>query len=90
MSKTTHYVIICDYALADSRNIVGEGITVSSVQHSREDAIKKLAEIVEDDRAYANAQGWIIHEDSETEFDAGESGMYLSNHAHFFISEVRG
>ena len=80
-----HYVILCDWAV---ENQGAQGINVSGVAHSLNEAKEIFAKAVVDEKKYAEENGWKIYVDSDVEFDAGEDGYYASEHAHFYIEEV--
>lgn len=78
-----HYVILCDWAINDA-----EGVSITAVAHSLEEAKEIFAEKVVDEKKYAEDNNWEIFIDTDTCFDAGEMGYYASEHAHFYIQEV--
>ena len=78
-----HYVILCDWAVNDA-----EGVSITAVAHTFEEAKKIFAKAVIDEKKYAEENGWEVFEDTDTVFDAGESGFYAAEHAHFYIQEV--
>ena len=78
-----HYVILCDWAANDA-----EDVSITAVAHTLEEAKEIFAKAVVDEKKYAEENGWEIFEDSDIEFDAGESGFYAAEHAHFYIVEV--
>ena len=80
-----HYVILCDWAMD---NIDAEGVEITAVAHSMEEAKEIFAQKVVDEKKYAKDHGWEIYTDTDTEFDAGESGFYASEHTHFYIQVV--
>ena len=78
-----HYVILCDWAMRDA-----DGVSITAVAHSLEEAKEIFAQAVVDEKKYAEENGWMIYEDSDICFDAGEDGFYAAEHAHFYIEEV--
>lgn len=78
-----HYVVLCDWAMNDS-----EGVDITGVAHSLEEAKEIFAKTVVDEKKYAEDHDWEIYEDLDVCFDAGESGYYASEHVHFYIQEV--
>lgn len=82
-----HYVVLYDWSVENK--FIANGIEVVGVAHSLEEAKKMLAEAATDEKAYAEKYEWEIFEDSDVEFDAGESGNYDAEHAHYFIKEVK-
>jgi hypothetical protein len=78
-----HYVILSDWAVNDA-----EGVDITAVAHTLEEAKAIFAEKVVDEKKYAEENGWEIFEDTDVEFDAGEEGFYAAEHAHFYIQEV--
>lgn len=81
-----HYVVMCDWAISDS--FVNTGVDIAGIAHSLEEAKEIFAKAVVDEKQYAKEHNWIIYEDSDVEFDAGEEDNYTEEHAHFFIQEV--
>ena len=81
-----HFVVMCDWAISNS--FVSYGVDITGVAHSLEEAKEIFAKAVVDEKKYAEDNGWIIYEDSDAEFDAGEEGNYTEEHAHFYIQEV--
>lgn len=78
-----HYVILCDWAMNDA-----EGVDITAVAHTLEEAKAIFAEKVVDEKKYAEENSWEIFEDTDVVFDAGEEGYYAAEHAHFYIQEV--
>lgn len=78
-----HYVVLCDWAINDT-----EGVSITAVAHSLEEAKEIFAEKVVDEKKYAEDNCWEIFENTDIEFDAGEEGYYATEHAHFYIQEV--
>ena len=78
-----HYVVLCDWATNDA-----EGVDITAVAHSLEEAKEIFAKAVVDERKYAEEHGWEIFDDTDRCFDAGEGGFYAVEHAHFYIQGV--
>ena len=78
-----HYVVLCDWAVNDA-----EGVNITGVAHSLEEAKEIFAKAVVDEKKYAEDNGWEIYEDLDVCFDAGEDGYYATEHAIFYIEEV--
>lgn len=78
-----HYVILCDWAANDT-----EGVDITGVAHSLEEAKEIFAKAVVGEKKYAEENGWEIFTDIDVEFDAGEEGYYAAEHARFYIQEV--
>ena len=82
----THYVVMCDWAISGS--FIDSGVDITGIAHSLDEAKEIFAKAVIDEKKYAEEHNFTIYEDSEVEFDAGEEGNYIEEHAHFFIREV--
>ena len=80
-----HYIVIFDWA---AEKLCSNGIEISGVAHSMEEAKEILASASADEREYAKEHGYTVYADTDVEFDAGEDGYYVSEHAHFYIQEV--
>lgn len=80
-----HYVILFDWAVD---NTCESGIEVVAVAHTLEEAKAIFAERIADEKKYAKENGYEIFADTDSDFDAGESGYYAAEHAHFYIQEV--
>lgn len=78
-----HYVILSDWAMNDA-----EGVDITAVTHTLEEAKEIFAKVVVDEKKYAEENDWEIFEDTDVEFDAGEEGYYAAEHARFYIQEV--
>lgn len=78
-----HWVILCDWAINDA-----EGVDITAVTHSLEEAKAIFAKVVVDEKKYAEDHGWEIFVDTDRCFDAGEEGFYAVEHTHFYIQEV--
>ena len=79
----THFVVVLEWAAEYEC-----GSTVLGVTHSLEDAKKIFNGTVEEEREYAAEHEWIIYDDLDTVFEAGEEGRYISNHTNVYIQEV--
>lgn len=78
-----HYVVLCDWAMNDA-----EGVDITGVAHSLEEAKEIFAKAVVDEKKYAEDNNWVIFQDIDVEFDAGEEGYYAAEHARFYIQGV--
>lgn len=78
-----HYVILCDWAANDC-----EGVDITAVAHTLEEAKAIFAEKIVEEKKYAEENDWEIFEDTDVRFDAGEEGYYAAEHAHFYIQVV--
>ena len=78
-----HYVIINDWATEDESETV-----VLGVAHSLEEAKEIFNKRLADEKQYAEEHGFIIYDDCETVFDAGEDGYYSHNHTSLYIQKV--
>lgn len=83
--KRKHFVVISDCAV-DSMGY--DEVNVVAVVHSLRKAKAILQKVAADEKQYALEHGWEIHSDTDSDFDAGEEGYYVSEHAHFYIAEV--
>ena len=81
-----HYVVLCDWAI--SNDTIANGVDITGVAHSLEEAKEIFAKAVVDEKKYAEEHGWEIYEDSDVCFDAGEEGYYAAEHARFYIQGV--
>ena len=80
-----HYVVLCDWAESHSMT---NGVDISGVTHSLEEAKEIFNKATVDSREYAEKNGWTIYEDSDVCFDVGEEGFYALEHERFYIEEV--
>ena len=86
----THYVVLFDYALTDYGNSVTyNGVEVTGVVHSLEEAKEILANASVGEREYATEHEWTICIDTDSEFVACEKDNYDNEHAHFYIQEIK-
>jgi hypothetical protein len=78
-----HFVVVLDWAseYECGSNVIG-------VTHSLEDAKKIFNETAAEEREYAIEHEWIIYDDVDTVFEAGQDGYYISNHTNLYIQEV--
>lgn len=80
-----HFVIINEWALDDqSETKCG----VLAVAHSLEEAKATFKELVLEDIELADTRDWDVYTCTDTEFDAGLTGEYSSNHTVMKIVEV--
>ena len=78
-----HYVVVLEWAA-----VYECGSTVLGVTHSLEDAKKIFKITAAEEKEYAIEHGWIIYDDIDTVFEAGEEGNYIANHSNLYIQEV--
>ena len=78
-----HFVIVNDWALDYEC-----GITILGVAHTLEVAKEIFNKSLAEERQYAEDHGWEVYDDSETVFDAGDSGRYIHNHTNLYIQMV--
>ena len=83
-----HYVVLFDYGISAYAFDNFNGIEIVGVAHTLEEAKEILAKESIEEKTYAMKHDWEILEDSDIEFDAGEAGNYVEEHAHFYIKEV--
>ena len=81
-----HYVILCDWAVDNGE--MANGVDITAVTHTLDEAKAIFAEKVVDEKKYADEHGWKTYADTDVEFDAGEEGYYATEHTHFYIQEV--
>jgi hypothetical protein len=80
-----HYVILSDCAVEGMGYHEAHAVAVA---HSLRKAKRILAKKVAEERQYAVEHDWTVLIDCAKEFDAGESGNYESEHAHFYIEKI--
>lgn len=80
-----HFVVLCDWAVD---HLCEHGINITGVAHSLDEAKEIFAKAVVDEKEYAKENNWTIYENTDVCFDAGQDGMYVTEHAHFYIEEV--
>lgn len=80
-----HYVIILDWATNDE-----EGVRICGVCHSLRKAKEIFNRHLAEEKMIANSKGYIIWENRETLFEAGESGRWSEDHTKLYIEEVQG
>lgn len=78
-----HYVIVLEWSTDGDC-----GSNVIGVTHTLEDAKKIFNETAMEEREWAIEHEWIIYEDIDVSFDAGENGMYSDNHSRLYIQGV--
>ena len=78
-----HFVIVNEWA-TEYEN----GSTIIGIVHSLEEAKKIFDTKLMEEKQYAKEQGFMIYDDCETVFDAGEDGYYVSNHTKLYIQMV--
>ena len=81
-----HYVVLCDWAV--DNGCMEQGVNITGVAHTLEEAKAIFADAVVDEKQYAKENNWTVYEDTDVCFDAGEDGYYNAEHAHFYIEEV--
>lgn len=78
-----HFVIINEWASECER-----GTSIVGVTHSLEEAKEVFNQSLADERQYAKDEGFIVYNDCETVFNAGEDGNYTANHTYLYIQTV--
>ena len=78
-----HFVIVNDWA-----NEYESESTILGVAHTMEEAKEIFNKNLIEEKEYAEEKGFVIYDDCETVFDAGEGGYYLSNHTRLYIQMV--
>lgn len=78
-----HYVVVLNWA-SEGDN----GSNVLGVKHTMDEAKKIFNETRIEEKQLAEDSLWEIYEDSDTVFDAGESGFYNNNYTKLYIQEV--
>lgn len=79
-----HWIVYAEWCVdyQDGHQIIG-------VYHSKAEAVEALKNMVNsDDRLLAEEYGYTIYEDSDTCFDSGKDGEYVTDHIHAGIEEV--
>lgn len=79
----SHYVIVLDWAENDA-----EGVDIIAVKHTLEEAKAVFNEILAEEKTYAIEHGYETYYETDTSFDAGESGYYASCHTALYIQGV--
>ena len=78
MENKKCYIILHDWANGD----FGENDSdISGIFTDYNKALDCFNALVKEERAIAEENGWTIYEDTNTCFDAGEEGYYISNHS---------
>ena len=78
MENKKCYIILHDWANGD----FGENDShISGIFTDCNKAFDCFKTLVEEERAIAEENGFTIYEDTNTCFDAGEDGYYISNHS---------
>lgn len=78
-----HFVVLNDWSFDYE-----SGTTVLGVTHSVEKARQLFDKFTSREKKYAKDHGYFVYNDSEYDFDAGESGSYAQNHTRVYIEEV--
>ena len=76
MENKKCYIILHDWADNFSEN----DSSISGLFTDCNKAFDCFKTLVKEERELAEGQGWTIYEDTDTCFDAGEEGYYISNH----------
>ena len=79
----SHYVIVLDWAENDA-----EGVDIIAVKHTIEEAKEVFNEKLAEEKAYAIEREYEIYDETDTSFDAGESGYYAASHTTLYIQGV--
>ena len=78
-----HYVVVLDWASNDD-----EGVNILGVTHTLEEAKEIFAKQLVEEKELADEWGWEIETDTDTEFEAYESGYYAITHSKLYIQGV--
>ena len=78
-----HYVIVNNWA-----NEYENGTIIIGVAHSMEKAKEIFNKRLVEEKQYASEMGFIIYDESETVFDAGLDGYYMTGHTNLYIQMV--
>lgn len=81
--KTKHFIVVHDWI-----NYCDRETEIIGVTHSESAAKKILKKQANEERQYALERGFVIHEDCDTNFDAGADGEYACKHTHLYIRVV--
>ena len=72
-----YYIILCDYA---TDKTCEANSNIYGLYADYGNARVEFNRLVDNEREGCEQSGWEIYEDTDTCFDAGENGYYLSNH----------
>lgn len=78
-----HYVVISEWASGGE-----SGFDIIGIAHFPEEAKEIFDGQISKEKEIAEDGGYEIIEDSDTCFDAGETGFYDSEHVSLYIKEV--
>lgn len=78
-----HYVIILDWANDDER-----GVDIIGVGDTYDEAKEIFSKRVDEERQFAEDNGFDVQIDMEREFEAGIMGYWNDNHTALYIKEV--
>ena len=78
-----HYVVVLDWAGNDE-----EDVLIIGVAHTLEEAKEIFAKQLIDEKKLADECGLHVETDTDTAFEAYESGYYAVTHSRLYIQEV--
>lgn len=78
-----HYVVVLVWASEGENDS-----NILCVAHSFEEAKKVFDDTIDEERQIAEDNNWVIYENNDTVFEAGEDGHYCENHSKLYIMEV--
>lgn len=79
----SHYVVVLDWAENDA-----EGVDIIAIKHTIEEAKEIFNVKLAEEKMYATERGYEIYNETDTSFDAGESGYYAACHTTLYIQGV--
>lgn len=79
----THFVVILD-----STYDFEQFIHVLAVKHTYEEAKAVFDKNIKEEKDYAERNGFVIYEEYEDLFEAGEDGRWAEGHTKLYIEEV--
>lgn len=78
-----HYVVVLVWA-SDGEN----DSNILCVAHSFEEAKQVFDNNINSEKEIAQNNNWVIYEDNDWVFDAGEDGHYCENYSKLYIMEI--
>ena len=78
-----HYVVVRDWA-SDYEG----GVDILGVGDTYDEAKEIFNQHIEEEKQYADDNGYDIDTDTESEFDAGIMGSWFTDHITLYIQEV--
>lgn len=80
-----HYIIVNDWANDSNCEC---GVRIVGIAHGEAAAQKIFDAHVQELKDIAEEKSWIIYNDTDTEFDSGESDFYMGNHERLYIEMI--